>query len=63
MIEYMLGEVWIAIGKQKWQGLAFTRLSKGDMDEIIYVGKGMGRGGKPEQTEINKVIDLMNRVG
>jgi hypothetical protein len=63
MIEYILGEVWIAMDKQKWQGLAFTRLTKGDIDEIIHVGKVMSREERPEQTAINKAIDIINRVG
>ena len=63
MIEYLLGEVWIIIGKQKWQGLAFTRLKQSDIDEIIHIGKGMNREGKPEQTTINRVVDIMHKVG
>lgn len=63
MIESMLGEAWIAMGKEKWQRVAFTRLTKGDIDEIIHVGKGMSREERPEQTAISKVIDIMNREG
>jgi hypothetical protein len=61
MIEYMLGEAWIAMGKQKWQRLAFTRLTKGDIDEIVHVGKGLSREEKPEQVAISKVVDIINR--
>jgi hypothetical protein len=62
MIEYMLGEVWIVMGKQKWQRLAFTRLTKHDLDEIIQVGRGIKREGKLEQIEISKVIDIVDKV-
>lgn len=63
MIEQMLGEVWISIGKQRWERLAFTRLTKGNIDEIVHIGKEMSREGKTEQAAIIKVVDIMNRVG
>lgn len=62
MIEHMLGEAWIAMGKQKWQRIAFTLLTKNDIDAIIQIGRGIGREERPEKTAIGKVIEIMDKV-
>jgi hypothetical protein len=60
-IEHMLGEAWIAMGKEKWQRLAFTRLTKGDLDEMIRIGKSMNREEKSEQTAVNMVTNIITK--
>jgi hypothetical protein len=34
----ILGEVWINIGREKWEGYAFSTLSRGDIRDLLSLG-------------------------
>lgn len=44
VLEYLLGEGWVSLGREEWEKCAFSRLTSDDLKEMIGIGQElMGR--------------------
>jgi hypothetical protein len=38
-LKHIIGEVWVYIDREKWEAISFTKLTSGDLRELIHLGR------------------------
>ena len=61
-LKYLLGEVWVSVGRGMWEGYSFTRLTKKELDGIISAGKEAKRGDISEQVAIKQAVKILDAI-
>lgn len=62
LLKYLLGESWISLDRRTWEGIAFTRLSRKNLDEMIKIGKDVMGEKRLESDAIPDVAKILERV-
>jgi hypothetical protein len=61
-LKFILGEAWVFLDRKSWEGYSFSRLSRGDLDEILAIGKAVERKEKTEHDASSEVGAVLQRV-
>lgn len=62
MLEFMLGEAWISIGRERWGRSSFSRLTKREIEAIAEIGKNVKEGEEKEVSAVRKVDAILERT-
>jgi hypothetical protein len=64
ILQNLLGEAWVTIGKNEWGSIAFSRIGVKEIQELIGLGKGITkREGKSKDTSLALLKILMRTSG
>jgi hypothetical protein len=61
-LRFILGEAWVFIDRRAWEGYSFSRLSRGDLDELVRIGRAVERREKTGQDAADEVGAILRRV-
>jgi hypothetical protein len=59
MLNYILGEAWVSVGRQVWEQSSFTRLNRTELEEIVKIGNDVKNKKIREETGINKICKIL----
>lgn len=62
ILKYILGESWISLNRRTWEGFAFTRLTRENIDEIIRIGKDIRGKNRLEADAVTDVVNILKKV-
>jgi hypothetical protein len=61
-LKFILGETWVFIDRKAWEGYSFSRLTRGDLDQILAIGKAVERKEKSGHDASAEVGAILQRV-
>jgi hypothetical protein len=61
-LKFILGEAWVFLDRKSWEGYSFSRLSRGDLDELLRIGRAVERREKTGQDAADEVGAILRRV-
>ncbi|MDG6256604.1 MAG: hypothetical protein QCH35_03290 [Methanomicrobiaceae archaeon] len=62
VLQDLLGDAWIAIGRQEWGRYAFSRLTKADLDRLIGIGYAREQKNIQESAAIEEVKAVLSHT-
>ncbi len=62
MLKFTLGDCWVFMVRQDWEGCSFTRLSRTDFDGLIRIGKDIKRDDRLEGEGVGRAIEILKKV-
>jgi len=62
LLKYMLGESWISMNRSSWGRCTFSRLSRGDLDAIIKIGKEVKSRKRMEGDAVREINEVLRKV-
>lgn len=62
LLKFILGESWVSLDRRTWEGFAFTRLSREDIDEIVRIAKEVKGKKRLESDAVTDVVKILERV-
>lgn len=62
LLKYMLGESWVSMDRSSWGRCTFSRLSRGDLDAIIKIGKEVKSRKRTEGDAVRDLNEILRKV-
>jgi len=59
ILKHFLGEVWVCVKRSEWDSISFSKLTKGDLEEIILAAKQVKNKEKLENVAIDEVCTMI----
>lgn len=59
ILQDLLGEAWIAIGRAEWGSYAFSRLKADDLDRLIGIGRAWEQKGVEASAAVEEVRTVL----
>jgi hypothetical protein len=59
MLKHILGGAWVAIDRQTWEKIAFSRMSYGSVMELIAIGHDFHANETDQRTAVEKATQIM----
>lgn len=63
VLKGILGDVWVSIERTSWDNMVFSRLTKGDIEEIIRIGKEADTKKNVKTGAISEVQEILSHPG
>jgi hypothetical protein len=60
-LTWILGEAWVSVERDIWEQSSFTRLTRGDVEEIISIGNAVKEKKIREEPAIDQICTILKR--
>jgi hypothetical protein len=62
LLKFMLGESWVSMDRSSWGQCTFSRLSRGELDAIIKIGKEVKSRKRMEGDAVREMNEILRKV-
>jgi hypothetical protein len=62
ILQNVLGEAWVAVDRNEWGSIAFSRVEAREVQELIDLGKGLKKGGIDTADSYNSLMEILKRT-
>jgi hypothetical protein len=59
VLKHILGGAWVSIDRQTWEKIAFSRMSYGDVMDLVSIGNDSLANEIDQRTAVEKAVSIM----